>query len=332
MRSKGRVYGPYPDRAGYRVVVTERGERSSRVFATASKAQRYADNVRAALAVEEVTLAEALVPYERHLRETITDHGRITALRGVRRMLPDDAIEVDGVDVRRARALYEEMRERPTRTGRPPAVATHHVALRCVRAMWRWMLRREIVSSNPWREVDVIGRPRRGKPQLTLDEARTLTAACLASDRPDAGAVLCCLLLGLRSGEVARIDERCLDDGGRLLRVPGTKTEAARRVVEVPELLRAPLAILAADPGWTVSRVRHGVERWCERAGVPVVPPHGLRGTHASLAASAGATGVLVAAQLGHASPTVTAAHYTQAGAAATGGARTALKVLAGGR
>ncbi len=40
---------------------------------------------------------------------------------------------------------------------------------------------------------------------------------------------------------------------------------------------------------------------------------HSLRGMHSTLATGAGATGDLVAKQLGHTSPTVTAAHYTDA-------------------
>jgi hypothetical protein len=45
----------------------------------------------------------------------------------------------------------------------------------------------------------------------------------------------------------------------------------------------------------------------------PIVGPHGLRGTHATLAVEAGVTGDVVAAALGHESFAVTAGHYASA-------------------
>ena len=57
--------------------------------------------------------------------------------------------------------------------------------------------------------------------------------------------------------------------------------------------------------------VRRNTQRLCRLAGVPKITAHALRGMHATLATAAGATGDLVAAQLGHASPAITRAHYT---------------------
>jgi len=54
--------------------------------------------------------------------------------------------------------------------------------------------------------------------------------------------------------------------------------------------------------------LRH-VRRICKAAGVPTVSPHGLRGTHASLAMTRGATGDLVASALGHELFTTTERH-----------------------
>ena len=50
------------------------------------------------------------------------------------------------------------------------------------------------------------------------------------------------------------------------------------------------------------------VRRICEIARTPIIGPHGLRGTHATLAVQAGVTGDAVAAALGHESFDVTAA------------------------
>ena len=65
---------------------------------------------------------------------------------------------------------------------------------------------------------------------------------------------------------------------------------------------------------------------------MPVVPPHWLRGTHASLAMTAGATGDLVAAALGHESFTTTERHYARAEAIAGATQVGALRELGVGR
>ncbi len=59
--------------------------------------------------------------------------------------------------------------------------------------------------------------------------------------------------------------------------------------------------------------VLRSVQRICRAAGVPTVPAHGLRGTHATLAVSAGATSHVAAAALGHESFSTTARHYAKA-------------------
>jgi integrase len=54
------------------------------------------------------------------------------------------------------------------------------------------------------------------------------------------------------------------------------------------------------------------VRRICCAAKTPIVGPHGLRGTHATLAVQAGVTGDAVARALGHESFAVTAGHYAK--------------------
>ena len=83
------------------------------------------------------------------------------------------------------------------------------------------------------------------------------------------------------------------------------------------------------------NHVGAGVMLWpqngCKIAGITDVGPHALRGTHASLATRAGATGQLVAGSSGHASTEVTNRHYTRADATADARVGVALEVLAGG-
>ena len=136
-----------------------------------------------------------------------------------------------------------------------------------------------------------------------------------------------------------------MDDGGRLLWIPDSKTEAGRRQLEAPDVLvphlvrlaarrlpAAPLFAHAATRKRAQDWARELVTRICKLAGVPRVTPHGLRGTAATIAREAGATSQLVAATLGHASPAITEAAYIDRGRAEVAQRRTALRVLAGGR
>jgi integrase len=127
---------------------------------------------------------------------------------------------------------------------------------------------------------------------------------------------------------------------------PTSKTDAGRRTLEVPEALRPLLLALARDRigAAPLFRDRHGerpsrfwlayhCRKLCRRAMVPDVTPHGLRGTHGSLARRGGATGELVAAQLGHASTAITEGTYVLPEAAQAADARAvALRVVKGGR
>jgi integrase len=107
--------------------------------------------------------------------------------------------------------------------------------------------------------------------------------------------------------------------------------------LQVPPQLQPLLKRLAAGkqpsdrlfgPKATRYTVLRYVHRICKAAGVPVVPPHGLRGTHASLAMSAGATGDLVAAALGHESFATTERHYARPEAIAAAQQSGALREL----
>jgi integrase len=229
----------------------------------------------------------------------------------IARMVPLDT-RVDAVGVTAARRMYAAIS-----TG-PDAYApdTHHLSLRYARLLWD-----RIGGVNPWEHVERVGVSTVGKAQLTMDESRKLVTTCLTDGRPIATATLLCLLLALRAGEVVALVGRDIDDGGRLLHVWRGKTRRARRSLEVPAALQAPLLELARQAGpdgrlfpRSLAWVGYAVETMCDLAGVPVVCPHGLRGTHATLAASAGVTAHVVANALGHAGPAVTRRHYLAPG------------------
>jgi hypothetical protein len=77
--------------------------------------------------------------------------------------------------------------------------------------------------------VEVFGKRRRGKPQLTEDESRkSLGAALKLGSSGDAGgtAAATALLLGMRASEIGDRIVRDLDGGGRILAVTAAKTVA----------------------------------------------------------------------------------------------------------
>ena len=124
------------------------------------------------------------------------------------------------------------------------------------------------------------------------------------------------------------------------------KTDNAERQLEVPwELAELLLKQAEGKPseGYLFAAktktghrgrtwLREAVKRVCKEAKVPRVCPHGLRGTHATLAREAGATGHLVAKQLGHGSVRVTEEHYIEAAATEKARNKQVFKVMKGGK
>ncbi len=231
---------------------------------------------------------------------------------------------LDELTERKAAALYERATTEPSlKTGRPLSAASHRFYLSIVQCMWKWALKQGYAKENPWAEVEPIGRVSAGKPQLRPAEARRFAQlAQLAEQEAGAGsgpalAALCCLSLGLRASEALGPTARDIDVEASEVYVSGTKTAAARRRLKVPGYLAALLGRAAA--------ARHSTDRLCvatrqtlhstvvalcARAGVPRVCVHGLRGTHASLAVSGGASVEAVARVLGHTSTKMTLGHY----------------------
>lgn len=92
--------------------------------------------------------------------------------------------------------------------------------------MRKWLIAKRALSVNPFTEVEGVGRRKKGKSQLTIDEARKFTKMCFAEESCAATAALCCVLPAMRSGEVVGLTPRSIDDDGRLLRVFEAKTDA----------------------------------------------------------------------------------------------------------
>jgi integrase len=153
-------------------------------------------------------------------------------------------------------------------------------------------------------------------------------------------AALTSLVMGMRANEIVSRVVRDLDDEGRLLWIPDSKTEAGRRGLQVPEFLRPHLLGIAEGKSpeaklfgehWR-DWVRKWVQRICEAAAVPVVTAHGMRGLHSTLAVAHGASAQVVAASLGHESSTTTMQSYVKPEAASGAQQKRVMTVLDGGR
>jgi len=346
-----RIYGPSPERGGRRfrvIIVTGRGsarKRESSYFATTRDAERFIRAARKELEAASLSVMEAIDRWRdwmkaRGLRPSSyeTAVARMESLVGGRDMAMGD------LTPKRAEALFEAFSARPImRSGKRlealPSTDHRMNVLLEARRFARWAMKGEIWHSDPFAGLEVLGRRKRGKKKLRVDEARKLAAVAHAEGGPAAVAALLALYLGMRASEIMGLTVRDLDDGGRLLWIDDSKTDSGRRTLEVPDPLRPMLLALAEDrdSGEPLIIDRHrdwltrNVRRLCAVADVPTVTPHGLRGTHATLARDAGATGHLVAGALGHASEAVTEAHYLEPGTAQRGTARRVFEVIDGG-
>jgi integrase len=240
---------------------------------------------------------------------------------------------------------YEQRQQakKPTGDGESIKADTHRNELAETKTFLRWCYEKGWVSKPLYDGLDRVkgeGKRNKGKPQLRVDEARSWLdqALELAPEEPGAVAALCCFLLGMRASEVVSLVARDVDDQGRLLWISDAKTEAGKRCLEVPEVLR-PLLLQLKEERASDSRLFgwhwrdwpcKWVKRICKQAGVPRVSAHGMRGLHATLAIRAGTSSHVVAASLGHSSPKVTEAHYTDRGASDEANQHRVLRVIQG--
>lgn len=371
-RSSERVYGPYQHRPGtWRIVYVDgTGGRSAESFTGAgaeARARAAAEKLRAQL--EGLTVSAALEEYlqtmaAREIRpSSLASTGcRLRTFFGIAEGRSGGLVEeltrarakslLDATTTRTRTVLVRAGHQRKRVVGRRAVVEPRSVTYRSgmlaeAKTFAGWLLERGYLrGKNPLEQLEVIGRRKRGKAQLRIEEARAFAGRCLeaaaAGDLAGLAAVLC-LLLACRASEVTDRLVRDVDDDARVLWIPDAKTEAGRRRLEVPEVVRGLLAAALVtegrrrDPGARIFPANrhwllHHVHRLCREAGVPEVCTQSLRGLHATLATDAGVTAHAVASSLGHTSPVVTQRHYTQAAATARAQQGRAFQVLAGGR
>lgn len=360
-----RLLGPYEQHNGWRVIeIDASGNRKSTLFDDEGKAQRYIEILTAELAREDHTTATALEAYREHLKAKGNKPDSIRQTGWAIEQFFPEPIALSMLSAKRCAKLYDDMRARPTRTGKPLSVDSHRGMLAQVRTFLAWCIERGWMRDNPAAGVKGIGKRRpRGKTlgkaghELRVKEARAwyVKALDLADGGDDgATAALVALLLGMRASEIVsrRVSDLDQDEApGDLLWIPCSKTPAGRRTLEVPEALR-PL-LLACVEGKARERyifecerphefgsgkphlrdwVIDQVHRICDAAGVPRVTAHAMRGLLATLTAERGLAGHLIAATLGHEDERTTMHAYAAPGAAAAGVRRRGWTVLSGGQ
>ncbi len=344
---KEAVYGPYGEPGGFRVIYVDReGRRASYFHEDEGDAKQTVTRLRERIGQVQLTVEDALDAYERYMRH---DKGNKevsvaqTMIR-LRRFFVAPKAVLAHLDEATCASAYEGLRTQPGKNGKPVSVDYHRNVLAEARSFLKWcMVKKKWIHVNPLDGIEGVGKRKHGKEQLRVDEARTwLNLAVQLADQEEEGAVaaMMTLLMGMRCSEVIARVARDVDDEGRLLWIPDSKTKAGRRTLQVPELLRPYLVELAEakrpdeklfgyrDRAWPRSWVR----RICENANVPIVTAHGQRGLHSTLAVEAGVTSHAVAQALGHESFKVTAQSYAKAEAVDAARSHRTWSVLDGGR
>lgn len=335
-REPPRVVGPYQEKNRWRIVVVENGNRKA--FFCASREE--------ALKLKADFSKEVDQPASRRLADVLTEWEQDKVRSGacklrsaqdqtsrVRAFLQDVLDEeIATLSPRRAAALYEHHTGQTSlKTGQVLSAATHRSDLKIMKLFFSWAVKRGYVGFNSFKDVSPVGKPRAGKLQLRIEEARLFTKTALLcfeeESKPLALGALLALMMGLRTSEVMHRVVRDLDDGARYLWIDQGKTQSARRHLEVPLMLSPSLLRLAqgkrpdellfgvsAVTGRPYPRqsMHRTVQAICLKAGVPRVCTHSLRGLWATLAVQSGAVSHAVAESLGHHSFAITQKHYAE--------------------
>ena len=358
-REGERILGPYPNRAGWRVIqVDAAGNREAAVFETEAKAERYIEILRAKLDREEHTTDSALEAYKKFLVEKGNKQQSIDVTEWAVNQFFPTSVPLNLLSAKKCESLYLDLRTRPGKRSKEPLKAdTHRNVLAQTKSFLVWCVERGWLRENPCEGIKGIGkrRPRgkslgKGGHTLRVKEARAwYNKAVDLADGGDEGATaaLVALLLGMRASEIVSRRVSDLDEDsapGDLLWIPCSKTPAGRRTLEVPDVLR-PLLVACAEgkagdaclfeteegkPHWR-DWILHNVHRICNLAKVPRVTAHAMRGLLATLTAERGMAGHMIAATLGHEDERTTMTAYAAPGAAAAGANRRGLVLLKGG-
>jgi integrase len=317
-----KVFGPYPHKKKWRILIRLGSEQQARSFDTEAEAKVEIRKLRIQAHKQAgIPVGKAIEAYAEQLRRNgVRERSIDTTLYRLRKLFePVLLVPLATVTPARAKDLFKKM---------DGSVDSRRNILNQARTFCRR------AKENEWTDtillVDVKGEGKRrcGKQKLTVDESRKFLATCL--DRADNAnpkrqaegvAAAMALVFGMRASEITNLQVRDLDAGGTIIRITHAKSQAGIRSLQVPEWFRPYLQRLADGKDPTEKLVGHDrtwlhrhVRAICKKAGITEAPPHGLRGTHADLALLAAATPLSVSKALGHESLTTTYRHYADEG------------------
>lgn len=362
---RDRVLGPYWIEAKKQwkatllipTAVERRDRRTDRYFGDEKEARDWVASIRGKLVrLEGTTVGSAIKDYQTHLETKGTRSiSYDETIRRLKLFFPKHDMQLAAVTEDHALEYYRAFTRRTYWVGpaddrreKRISVDYHRNALSEAKSFMSWAVGRKLITASPFDKVQGIGMRNKGKPQFTGDEARKFHEYAIKRALwGDLGAlgVEMALLMGMRNSEIRLRHVRDLDLGGTVVRITRGKTKKAARGLAVPEILQEPLRAAAegklpmqylfatkeGEPhtkSWLVSAMK----RLCRGAGVPYVPPHGLRGTHSSLAIQIGLVSHAVADALGHEKVKTTFEHYAREEAVAGAQQGRALAVIQGGR
>jgi integrase len=339
MRKGRRALGPYPHRDVWHVVTVEAtGAREVVVCPTERAGIEFRDEYNRLAAQVALTIGVALKRYE---HEQLVVRGNkpgtwTETRRRIVRLVGDLDQELDAFTPRRAAKAYERL------VGSMSVDAQQGIRMHA-KTFFDWCKKKGWLTDNPLEQVEAQGKKKRGKVKLRRDEARRWLRTALewaAAGEWRALMAAMPLLFDLRASEVLGLRVRDVDDDASLLVVEGTKSEAARRTLRIPEDVRPLLRLHCqgrdgSEPLFgehDYRFVNFWVGEMCVEAKVPVITAQGMRGTHADLALEEGTSPEALARSMGHETFAVTAGHYVSKGVRAAAGVNKAMRVIKGGK
>ncbi len=213
--------------------------------------------------------------------------------------------------------------------GKPTSPRSKATYLRAIRALVRWAIEKDWLSTDITKGVEVDPGPTDTRPYLQPEDVEAFLAACSPAHRIRAGLIL---ETGLRAGEAVFLRWEWIQRGvGRpSIRIPGHDRETGwrskgRRVRAIPLSVRAQGFLDEARERWggdgfvlhdrprppLISNWRQDTREACSRARIrPMVDTHGLRRTAGVLWIASGMDIYTVSRLLGHESVTTTEKAY----------------------
>ncbi len=249
-RLPDRVVGAYPDDkrrpdGPWSVVLVLDGRRVTERAAGESEARRLEARYRRDLSTEVRTAQDALEEWITWKAATI----KPVSVAALRSSLPRFLGPVLGLPLTALRGKAEDLYARAVSLF---AVVTQRLALQRAKEWGAWLVRKRWLTVNPFAHVEPVGRPNVGKPQLREDEAALFLQKALEiwdAGRTWAAIPAVLLLLGTRVSETQAVEVRDLDRGGAVLWIAKSKTDAGKRRLAVPDVLRERLLRLAEGKG-----------------------------------------------------------------------------------